>query len=58
MDIAALSRNMAQSSLKEAVSISVLKMSNDQAAIEGQALIQLMEKSVLPHLGSNIDIKA
>lgn len=48
MDIAALSSNMVQSKLKEAVSISVLKMSNDQAAVEGQALIQLMEKSVPP----------
>ncbi|MNC45731.1 hypothetical protein D3C81_1693820 [compost metagenome] len=58
MDIAALSIGLSQSSLKQAVSISVVKMSKDQAEVNGEALIKMMEQSVLPHLGGNIDIKA
>ncbi|GGH19261.1 YjfB family protein [Paenibacillus segetis] len=57
MDIAALSSRMAQTSLQQDVSISVLKMSKDQATLEGQALIKMMEQSVLPNLGGNLDIK-
>lgn len=57
MDIAALSTRMAQTSLQQDVSISVLKMSKDQAIIEGQALIKMMEQSVLTNLGGNLDIK-
>ncbi|MNO90235.1 hypothetical protein D3C76_817420 [compost metagenome] len=57
MDIAALSTGLSQTNLKQAVSISVLKMSKDQAEINGQALIKMMEQSVQPHLGSNIDMK-
>ncbi|MNN33026.1 hypothetical protein D3C81_1467630 [compost metagenome] len=58
MDIAALSMSMAQNNLKQAVNISVLKMSQDQSEVNAQALIKMMEQSVLPHLGGNIDIKA
>ncbi|MNE71745.1 hypothetical protein D3C81_1641740 [compost metagenome] len=58
MDIAALSIGLSQSNLKQAVNISVLKMSKDQAEINGQALIKMMEQSVQPNLGGNIDIKA
>ncbi|MNE48455.1 hypothetical protein D3C76_27010 [compost metagenome] len=58
MDIAALSTGIAQSNLKQAVNISVLKMSQDQSEVNAQALIKMMEQSVLPHLGGNIDIKA
>ncbi|MDQ0088677.1 hypothetical protein J2T12_002087 [Paenibacillus anaericanus] len=57
MDIAALSTRMAQTNLQQEVSISVVKMSKDQAVIEGQALIKMMEQSVLPNLGGNLDIK-
>lgn len=57
MDIAALSTGLSQTNLKQAVSISVLKMSKDQAEINGQALIKMMEQSVQPHLGGNIDMK-
>ncbi|MEK4510642.1 putative motility protein [Paenibacillus anaericanus] len=57
MDIVALSTRMAQTNLQQEVSISVVKMSKDQAVIEGQALIKMMEQSVLPNLGGNLDIK-
>ncbi|AOZ91126.1 YjfB family protein [Paenibacillus crassostreae] len=47
-----------QSSLKQAVSLSILKMSNDQATVSGNALTKMMEQSVQPNLGGTIDIKA
>ncbi|GIO85192.1 hypothetical protein J25TS5_21240 [Paenibacillus faecis] len=57
MDIGALSTALSQSSLKQAVGISVLKMAKEQSVTEGQALIKMMEQSVNPNLGGNIDIK-
>ncbi|WP_084411457.1 YjfB family protein [Paenibacillus glacialis] len=58
MDIAALSMVMAQSNLKQAVGISVLNMSKEQAGGDVQALVKMMEQSVQPNLGGAIDIKA
>jgi len=57
MDIGALSTALSQSSLKQAVGISVLKMAKEQTVTEGQALVKMMEQSVNPNLGGNIDIK-
>ncbi|MEF2967284.1 YjfB family protein [Paenibacillus sp. M1] len=58
MDIPALSIGLSQSRIQQAVSISVLKMSTEMAAVDGQALTKMMEQSVQPNLGGNIDIKA
>ncbi|MCF2719099.1 MULTISPECIES: YjfB family protein [Paenibacillus] len=58
MDIAALSTGMSQASLAQAVSVKVLSMAKDQAGEQGQALVQMMEKSVQPHLGGQLDIRA
>ncbi|MGG1617233.1 YjfB family protein [Paenibacillus sp. NRS-1782] len=58
MDIAALSTGMSQASLAQAVSVKVLSMAKDQAGEQGQALIQMMEKSVQPHLGGQLDLRA
>ncbi|MCE5172148.1 YjfB family protein [Paenibacillus profundus] len=57
MDIAAISTVMNQNRLSQEVSIRVLKMSNDQASQIGQDIIKMMEQSVQPNLGGNIDIK-
>ncbi|WP_069290264.1 YjfB family protein [Paenibacillus polymyxa] len=57
MDIAALSTGMSQASLAQAVSVKVLSMAKDQAGEQGQALVQMMEKSVQPHLGGQLDIR-
>ncbi|MBN3527409.1 YjfB family protein [Paenibacillus apiarius] len=57
MDIAATSTAMNQTRLSQEVSIRVLKMSNDQASQMGQDIIKMMEQSVQPNLGGNIDIK-
>ncbi|MDP1511442.1 YjfB family protein [Paenibacillus sp. CMAA1739] len=58
MDIAALSTGMSQASLAQAVSVKVMGMAKDQANEQGQALVQMMEKSVQPHLGGQLDIRA
>ncbi|MFC5451386.1 YjfB family protein [Paenibacillus aestuarii] len=57
MDIAALSVSMNQGSLGTQVGISVLKMQKDQAEQQGQALTQMMERSVQPNVGGNFDIR-
>lgn len=58
MDISSVSMVMSQASLKQAASLSVLKMAKDQASVGGQALVKMMEQSVQPNLGGNIDIRA
>lgn len=67
MDIAALSAVMSKSSLALQVGASVLSINKDLMEQQGQALMTLlqaantatpiMEQSVSPHLGGNIDIK-
>lgn len=56
MDIAALSISMSQASLSQAVGLRVLSMAKNQASIQGQGLVQMMEKSADPNLGKNLDI--
>lgn len=56
MDIAALSISMSQASLSQAVSLKVMSMAKNQASIQSQGLIQMMEKSVDPNLGRKLDI--
>lgn len=58
MDIAALSTGMSQVSLAQAVSVKVASIAKDQAGEQGQALIQMMEKSLQPHLGGQLDLRA
>ncbi|WP_337098800.1 YjfB family protein [Paenibacillus sp. YIM B09110] len=56
MDIAALSVSLAQSNLSQAVGISVLKMATEQSTDQVQQLVKMMELSVQPNLGGNLDI--
>jgi hypothetical protein len=56
MDVAALS-SLNQSNFSQAVGVSILKMADNQSVQQSQALVQMMEQSVQPNLGSNIDIK-
>ncbi|MCI3922680.1 YjfB family protein [Paenibacillus sp. TRM 82003] len=58
MDIAALSMNMAQANLGQAVGISVLKMTQDSAVQQTQAMIKTMQHNAQPHLGGRVDLKA
>ncbi|QMV43208.1 YjfB family protein [Cohnella cholangitidis] len=43
--------------LKQQVGIAVLAKSLDVTEQQGRQLVQLMEQSVHPHLGKNLDIK-
>lgn len=56
MDIAEISVSMNQTSLMNAVSTAVLGMSLDTAEIAGENMIKMMELSVNPNVGSNIDV--
>jgi len=63
MDIAALSMGLSQMKVAQQASISVMKMAMD--SVKGQAVdmakmlqanTKMMEQSVNPHIGGNIDI--
>jgi hypothetical protein len=57
MDIAALSVSMHQASVMQQADVSIMKKAMDTAQTNSDALVRMMEKSVMPNLGSNIDIK-
>ncbi|WP_308637734.1 YjfB family protein [Paenibacillus silvisoli] len=57
MDIAALSMSLSQSNLMQNVSLSVLQMAKGSAEQQGQAMVEMMQRSVTPHLGGNLDLK-
>jgi len=54
--VAALSISMNQSSLSQQVGIAVTKKAMTTSEESAQALIKMMELSVNPNLGSNIDV--
>lgn len=56
MDIAALSISMKQASLSQQVGIALTKKAMDTSKENIQALTKIMELSVNPNLGKNIDI--
>jgi Trp operon repressor len=56
MDIAALSISMSQAELAQEVGVSIAKLSMDNAAQDFEDLTKMMEQSVNPNIGSNIDI--
>jgi hypothetical protein len=65
MDIAALSNALSQSSVRMDANISLMKKTMDQAEVNGQGMIHMMQESsvkamelsVQPHLGTSIDIR-
>ena len=56
MDIAALSTSMAMTDLASQASVKVLSMSLDNLEIAGEGIQKMMEMSVNPNLGANIDV--
>lgn len=61
MDIAALSMSLSQSQLNTDFGVAMLSKSLDVSASLGDSLVDMMERSVMeqsvtPHLGSNIDL--
>lgn len=64
MDIAALSIGMSQMKVQQEASMSVMKMAMDSAKGQAgdmakmlEANTKMMEQSVKPHVGGNLDIK-
>lgn len=64
MDIAALSMGLSQMKVAQQASVSVMKMAMDSMKGQGVDLTEMlevntkmMEQSVNPHVGGNIDIK-
>ena len=56
MDISEISMSMSQTSLMNAVSTAVLGMSLDMVETSGENMVKMMELSVNPNIGSNIDV--
>lgn len=56
MDIAALSMGLSQMKIAQKVSISVVKIAMDNAEGQMTDLTRMMEQSVNPAVGSNIDL--
>lgn len=57
MDIAALSMAQSQMNLSTQISTAVLTMSLDSIETAGESTIAMMEQSVTPGVGANVDIK-
>ncbi|SFM23497.1 Putative motility protein [Gracilibacillus orientalis] len=57
MDVAAMSVVMNQAQVKQQASISVMDKALNNAETQSNNLIKMMESSMQPHLGSNVDIK-
>jgi hypothetical protein len=56
MDVAALSVAMSQADLMSAVSTEVFSKSLDTFEDMGESQVKMLEKSVQPQLGQNIDM--
>lgn len=56
MDISEISISLNQTSLMTAVSTAVLGMSLDAVETSGENMVKMMELSVNPNIGSNIDV--
>jgi Putative motility protein len=57
VDIAALSVGMNQSQIQQQASLSVMKIAMNTAEQNNVDLTKMLEQSLQPHLGSQIDIK-
>ena len=55
MDIAALSMSMHTASLMNDVGVAMLSKSLDTIEVMGEGMRKIMEASVQPHLGQNVD---
>lgn len=63
MDIAAMSTMLSQAKIQQQASLSIVKTAMNTAKMQGTDLLQLlevntkiMEQSVNPHIGSNVDV--
>ncbi len=56
MDIAALSMDLSMINVQSQASMAVLDNSLESMEAMGDGMIKILESSVTPHLGQNIDI--
>lgn len=56
MDITEISTSISQANTLNAVGTAVLSMSLDTVESSGENLVKMMELSVNPNIGSNIDV--
>ncbi len=57
MDIAALSMQTSALNTADMVSVAVFKKALETIEDSGEGMIKMMEQSVTPHLGQNIDLR-
>lgn len=57
LDIASLSTDLAMNKTMTDVNLSVLKKQMDNEEDMNLQLVQMMERSVMPNLGGNVDVK-
>lgn len=58
MDIAGLSTAMSTAEIKSDIGIAVLSKSLDTMETMGDGMRKMLEASVTPHIGGNIDVSA
>lgn len=56
MDIASLSTALSMSQVNNDIGVLMLGKQLDTVEVMGDSMIKMMEQSVNPHLGTNIDI--
>lgn len=56
MDIASLSTALSTTQLQNDVGVLMLGKQLDTVEVMGDSMIKMMEQSINPHLGANIDI--
>lgn len=56
MDIGSLSMDLNQMDVQQQVNISLMKMAMDSMEMQSGGLTEIIEQSVDPNLGQNIDI--
>ncbi len=56
MDIAALSTAMSMADTQSQIGVALLSKSLDTVEVLGDGMIKMMENSVTPYLGQNIDV--
>lgn len=57
MDIAALSVILRQNAVRQQAGIAIMKEAMENMEANSHAMVEMMEQSVNPHIGANVDVK-
>ena len=58
MDIASVSTAMSMANLQTDIGVAVLSKSMDNMEVMGEGMKKILESSVTPHIGGNVDVTA